>query len=238
MPLPLPPKPLVLAPSGTFDGDDGKWSTFTINIAGDGEGKGQNFKVLIGTSSSITQVPGQTEWCGTEECAKRRGVEGDQSLGLDMSSSDTYRTIGTYDLPITGIFWYSRDLLSPSSNSTVNGIWGVTTVGLGTASKQSQTIADQYVAVNYLKDFFLGSLGLSIGPIKPEGTSKSSFLYGLAYGENSPIASSAYGFTAGASYRKWCKITHLHLSNRPQETATEEPSVTWFLAAMTTRGSR
>jgi hypothetical protein len=209
-PLPLPPKPLVLAPSGTYDGDDGKWSTFTINIAGDGDGKGQNFKVLISTSSPITLVPGQTEWCGTEECAKRRGVEDDQSLELDMSSSDTYRTIGTYDLPITGNFWYSRDLLAPTSNGTVNGIWGLTNVGLGGASKQSQTIADQYVAVEYFKDFFLGSLGLSIGSIKPEGTAKSSFLYGLAYGENSPVASPSYGFTAGASYRKWCESAHWH----------------------------
>jgi hypothetical protein len=204
-PSPFPPKPLVLSPSGLYDGDDGKWSTFTINIAGDGDGKGQNFRVLISTSSPITLVPGQTGWCSTEECAKRRGVESDQALGLDMNTSDTYSLIGLYDLPILNQFWYSRDLLLPSSNatnSTVNGQWGVTTVGLGAASNQSQTMADQYVAVAYLEDFFLGSLGLSMDSISAAGTTKRSFFAALADAGDSPIASHSYGFTAGASYRK------------------------------------
>jgi hypothetical protein len=200
-PAPFPPPPLVLTPSGSYDGDDGKWSTFTINIAGDGEGKGQNFKVLISTSSPITLVPGQTGWCSTEECAERRGVEG-KALGLDMTTSDTYRFIGLYNLPILNNFWYSRDLLSPSSNGTVNGKWGVTNVGLGEASKQSWVIGDQYVAVNDLEEFFLGSLGLSMGDIVPEGTTKPSFFKALANANDSPIASPSYGFTAGASYRK------------------------------------
>jgi hypothetical protein len=204
-PPPFPPRPLVLTPSGLYDGDDGKWSTFTINIAGDGDGKGQNFRVLISTSSPITLVPGQTGWCDTEECAERRGVEGDQALGLDMTTSDTYSFIGLYDLPILNSFWYSRDLLLPSSNSSnsaVNGQWGVTNVGLGAASNQSQTMADQYVAVAYLEDFFLGSLGLSMDSISPEGATKLSFFARLANAENSPIASHSYGFTAGAKYRK------------------------------------
>jgi hypothetical protein len=180
-PSPFPPKPLVLSPSGLYDGDDGKWSTFTINIAGDGDGKGQNFRVLISTSSPITLVPGQTGWCGTEECAKRRGVESDQALGLDMNTSDTYSLIGLYDLPILNQFWYSRDLLLPSSNATNSTV---------------------NVAVAYLEDFFLGSLGLSMDSISAAGTTKRSFFAALADAGDSPIASHSYGFTAGASYRK------------------------------------
>jgi hypothetical protein len=202
--LPLPPRPLVLPPSGTYDGDDGKWSTFTINIAGDGEGRGQNFKVLISTSSPITMVPVHTEWCSTEECAQRRGVVDGQSTGLVQSNM--YNQAGQWDLPITGLFWWSQNLLSPSSNSSLNGWWGLTTVGLGTASPQSVTTPDQYVASNFFKDFFLGSLGLSIGQIKPQGgATRSPFLERLASAENSLIASRSYGFTAGASYRKWCQ---------------------------------
>jgi hypothetical protein len=203
-PLPLPPRPLVLPPSGTYDGDDGKWSTFMINVAGDGAGRGQNFKVLISTSSPITMVPVQTEWCNTEECAERRGVIDGQSLGLVTTQSDMYSTPGQWDLPITDLFWWSRTLLSPSSNGSLNGWWGLTNVGLGEASPQSITMPDQYVAVNFFKDFFLGSLGLSIGPISPQGgATKLPFLNRLASAEDSPIASSSYGFTAGASYRKW-----------------------------------
>jgi hypothetical protein len=215
MPLSFPPKPLVLPPSGDFDGDDGRWSTFRINVAGDGDGRGQNFKVLISTSSPITMVPVRTEWCGTEECAQRRGVPDYQSLDLATTQSDAYSLVGLYDLPVTGLFWWSRDLLSPSSNGSLNGRWGVTTVGLGAASPQSITLPDQYVAANYFKDFFLGSLGLSIGPITPQGgATKLPFLDRLASAENSSIASRSYGFTAGASYRKWCQPA-LALSIRP-----------------------
>jgi hypothetical protein len=198
----LPPKPSVLAPSGAYDGDDGKWSTFTINIAGDGNGKGQNFRVLISTSSPITTVPTQTEWCSTKECANRRGVMDDQSLGLDDTQSDTYSKAGLYNLTITENFWWSRNLLSPSSNGTLTGRWGVTNVGLGEASKQSITMDNQYVVVDFFEDFFLGSLGLSIGSVSPEGASKLSFLNRFASANPQEIASASYGFTAGASYRK------------------------------------
>jgi hypothetical protein len=201
-PIPLPPKPLVLSPSGTFDGDDGKWSTFIVNIAGDGEGKGQNFKVLISTSSPITIVPAKTDWCITDECARRRGVMDVGSLGLDMTNTDFYSTAGLYTLPFNtdSLYWWSRGLLLPSSNGTLNGAWGVANVGLGTASKQSITLQHQYVAGYYVSDFFLGSLGLSAGAVSATGATRPSFLGGLA-AVTTEVPSVSYGFTAGASYR-------------------------------------
>lgn len=198
----LPPKPLVLTPSGTFDGDDGKWSTFNINIAGDGEGKGQNFKVLISISSPITMVPRQTEWCSDEECAKRRGTLDPGALGLSTTLSDAYRLVGIYTLPLQDLFWWSQNLMSPNFNGTLTGAWAQGNVGLGGASKQSITFQNQYVVSSYLKEFYLGSLGLSIGSISPTGASLPTFFTTLAQAPNK-IASPSYGFTAGASYRKY-----------------------------------
>jgi hypothetical protein len=200
------PRPVVLSPSGTFDGDDGKWSTFTINVAGDGDGKGQDFKVLISTSSPITLVPAQTSWCNTDDCAKRRGIETLNSFGLDDTPSNTYSKSGLYNLPLEILYYWSRDLLLPGGNGTLGGEWGVTNVGLGRASKQSTTIAKQYVATSYLKDFFLGSLGLTVGSISPQGAELPTYFSGLTASKdadgNDVVPSISYGFTAGASYRK------------------------------------
>lgn len=196
----LPPKPIVLNPSGKFDGDDGKWSTFIINVAGDGQGKGQNFRVLISTSSLMTVVPAVTHWCSTDECAESRGIMDVGSHGLDTAPSSFYSPAGLYALPFAESYWWSRSLLPPRGNGSLDGIWGTTNIGLGAASKQSMTVPDQYVASYYFTEFFLGSLGLSAGTVSAQGATKPSFFNGLA-GRNGTIPSSSYGFTAGASYR-------------------------------------
>ncbi|KAH7083708.1 aspartic peptidase domain-containing protein [Paraphoma chrysanthemicola] len=201
VPIPLVPKPIVLKTTGTFEGDDGKWSTFNINIAGDGAGKGQNYKVLISTSFPITLIPGQSEWCN-DACAKSRGIpsiNGQQSRGLDVSAnSERWNLAGTYYLPKSD--WWTKDLLFPSSNVTLDAAWGLTTVGLGEASKDSITLPNQYVAAYYFEDLFLGQLGLSVGAISPTGATKPTFFSALsALPEYVP--SNSYGYTAGASYR-------------------------------------
>jgi hypothetical protein len=199
-PIPLPPKPVVLIPSGTYDGDDGRWSTFNINVAGDGQGKGQNFKVLISTSSPITIVPAQSGWCSTEECANRRGIMDPNSLGLDYTPSNYYKDAGTYQLPVQTLDWWSPSLMLPGFSGNLTGVWALTTVGLGQTSPQSTTLSEQYVAAQDSKDFFLGSLGLSVGVISPQGADKPTFMSSLQ--SRKQIASHSYGFTAGASYRK------------------------------------
>jgi len=204
MTLPLPPKPKSLTPSGSFYGDDGRWSTFEVNIAGDGEGQGQNFNVLISTSSSVTLVPAQTGWCSTDDCAKSRGImstiNGQQALGLDAQPPAWDKT-GLYALPFADLKWWSPELLLLNRNDTLNGEWGLTTVGLGAASKQSDTIPDQYVAMYYFEDLFLGSLGLSVGTVGPNGAQKPTFFSSLA-AQVGIIPSQSYGYTAGAAYRK------------------------------------
>jgi hypothetical protein len=199
-PIPLPPSPYVLATSGSFEGNDGKWSTFKINIGGDGTGStGQNFNVLISTSSSSILIPGETDWCDNDECARSRGIgiyNGKQSLGLQ--NTPPWKDAGIYKILLPD--WWI-DTLSIDGNNETGGIWGVDSVGLGTSSSDSPILNDQYVVKYLLKNFYLGSFGLAAGNSGPNGGDKPNFLENF-YGSAHLIASRSYGYTAGAYYRK------------------------------------
>lgn len=189
----LPPQPVSLVPSGEFDGNDGKWSTFYINVGGDGEGRGQNFKVLISTSSPLTLVPQQAEWCD-QTCAENRGVgifDSKQPLGFESESSVGWKDSGIFTIPLPD--WWS-------GNKNLSGTWGTTAVGLGEASKESKTLADQFAVEYTFNDFFMGSFGLAAGAINPGSGAKSPFITNFeAFNQ---IPSISYGYTAGAYYRK------------------------------------
>ena len=196
-PLPLPPQPFVVSTTGTFDGDDGKWSTFFINLGDDNSAHGQNFKIVPSTSSPLTQVPAVADWCN-EDCAKSRGLllfGRDQPRGYIESTF--WKRAGIYNIPLP--YWWSNGITSNSSSS-LNATWGTENVGLGESSSQSYIIPDSYVARYGFKDFFLGSLGLAAGATGSPDAAKQNFLdsfYGAHW-----IASLSYGYTAGAWYRK------------------------------------
>lgn len=196
-PLPLPPAPYVLSDSGVFDGIDGKWSTFLLNIGDDGSGRGQNFRVLISTSSPVVLVPGRTEWCDDDDCAKKRGLElydGKQPLGLQDSAQ--WQDSDIYNVPQPD--WWSDSYRIDQSD--LNGVWGVDNVGLGASSPKSLILAEQYVVRSLVKDFFMGSFGLAVGAVGPPGGDKPNFLDNFEAANE--IASRSYGYTAGAYYRE------------------------------------
>lgn len=199
------PVPKVINTSGSFDGNDGKWSSFYINVNSDSEGlNGQNFKVLVSTSSQIVLVPGKTEWCDST-CAEKRGVlisnGGTQPDG--MVESGSWVTAGIYEIPLP--YWYSADLIQ-GGNQTLAGKWGATQVGLGLSDQSSSVLQDRYVAWYLFKDYYMGSFGLARGQIGPPGASKPTFLTQSKM--NGIIASASYGYTAGAWYSKY----HFHRS--------------------------
>ncbi|KAF9700648.1 hypothetical protein EKO04_001902 [Ascochyta lentis] len=192
----LPDPPVVVPPSGDFDGNDGRWSTFLVNVNSDSEGlNGQDFKVLISTSSSLTLLPAITEWCD-ENCAAKRGVlKYNEKQVLGVQESDNWKTAGIYEIPLP--YWYSNDLVD--GNHTLRGTWGLTNVGLGKTSPQSRVIASRY-AVKYLfEDFFLGSFGLAVGVVGGNASTRPTFL--TQFKDDKNVASSSYGYTAGAWYR-------------------------------------
>jgi hypothetical protein len=188
----LPPPPYVLPPSGEFDGNDGRWSSFRINV-GDREakGRGQNFRVLVSTSSSVLQVPAQASWCDDDECARDRGIEVYQSRqqrGLVMEASTDWVQNGIYNFP-TPYWWDGRNL---------NATYGWSSVGLGFSSPESPILLQQTVVANIMPEFFMGWFGLSINPIHTGGDPMHTILYNLAGFNQTP--SKSYGYTAGASY--------------------------------------
>jgi hypothetical protein len=193
------PVPKVINTSGTFDGNDGKWSTFYINVNSDGSGlNGQNFKVLISTSSQIVLLPGETEWCDTT-CAEKRGVlmgNGVNNL-KGMVESGSWVTAGLYEVPLP--YWFSSDLIQ-ETNKTLAGRWGVTQVGIGISDQSSTVLPDRYVAKYDFKDFYMGLFGLARGQVGPPGGFKPTFL--TQFKDNGLIASTSYGYTAGAWYSK------------------------------------
>ena len=202
-PIQLPPTPYVLIPSTQFEGNDGRWSTFFINVGDDGKNSsnGQNFRVLISTSSPATLVPQQTEWCSEpspEECAASRGIlsyEGSQSLGFDDTKSPQWKNAGIYNIPVPE--WYNDTLQAEEPAA----VWGVDNVGLGQSTPQSFILGEQYVVKYTVANFYMGSFGLAVGSTGPPGALKPNFMdnmYGSAHG----IASRSYGYTAGAYYRK------------------------------------
>lgn len=189
------PAPLVLQPTTDFDGNDGSWSTFFINVGGDGQNEnvGQNFRVLPSTSLSATVVPGIAGWCNSD-CAKGRGVEisgARQPLGYNPSS--TWQEMGIYNIALT------VDLqLYPDASP--NGTWGTDNVGLGQAGEKSQVIRNQLVVQSTSQDFYMGYFGLSNLPVNAAAGDKTPFLPISESSKQTP--SSSYGYTAGASYRK------------------------------------
>jgi hypothetical protein len=92
-----PPTPLIVPPSRSFDGNDGAWSTFAINVGSSGDSRsGQDFKVLVSIIGSVALVPLQANWCtypNLTTCARDRGIlpfNGKQSLGFKSNASSSY----------------------------------------------------------------------------------------------------------------------------------------------------
>ncbi|KAF2659725.1 acid protease [Lophiostoma macrostomum CBS 122681] len=197
----LPHPPYAFAPSGSWDGNDGLWSTFMINT-GDakGSGDGQNFRVLISTSSSITQVPAEAPWCRDAECAKKRGIELDgaqQPLGLNTDVSTTgWSEQGLFALPLPD-YW---------SGGNLNGSWGTMPVGLGTTSRSSWVQPDQLVVTNANADLFMGAFGLGYNAISTGSSPQKPWLTNMNE-SGALIPSASYGYGAGASYKNGGKGT-------------------------------
>ncbi|KAH6642121.1 aspartic peptidase domain-containing protein [Boeremia exigua] len=193
----LPPPPISVAPSGDFDGNDGRWSSFFINVASDTQGlNGQNFKVLISTSSSLTLLPARTEWCNSK-CAAERGValyNNEQVLGVQLSGQ--WADAGIYEVPLP--YWYPKEAIS-TGNGTLGGSWGKTNIGLERSSPSSLVIAERYAVKYIFEDFFMGSFGLAVGAVGPSQGSIPTFLTQME--DDGQIASSSFGYTAGAWYR-------------------------------------
>ena len=199
------PSPYNWQPTGSFSGNDGKWSTFFVNVGDvDGTGKGQNFEILISTSSPLTLVPEQASWCNAD-CAANRGVQiynSKQPLGFAITSTQGWNEHGIYNIPSP--YWWS--------GTNINGTYGTVNVGLDRSSGESKILEGNWVVEYMPADLFMGSFGLAVGGVDPGSGPISPFLTNYADGKNIP--STSYGYTAGAYYREYCSL-HLQTDACP-----------------------
>ena len=159
------PAPYVAKVSQQWDGSDGSWSSFYINVGT----PGQNFRVLPATSSSETWVP-LPDGCPSSapaNCAQLRGVENFDSAasaGFTQNRSKTWNEIGTYTVDVEAPLGFN-----------VNGYYGYDNISLGmTTDTGALTLGNQVVAGIASTDFFLGMFGLNTRPVTFSSNSPSS----------------------------------------------------------------
>jgi len=176
------PAPIVVSPSQYWEGDDGPWSTFTIQVGT----PAQNVRVLISSAGSATWVV-LPEGCissGPSDCANLRGQE------FNLNASSTWSFNNYYELELESNLGYAG-----------SGEFGFDTVGIGWQGSGSPVLEHQVVAGIATSDFWLGSFGLTPRPTNftDFNDPQPSFMETLK--NQSKIPSLSWSYTAGAPYR-------------------------------------
>ncbi|KAK0100581.1 hypothetical protein ONS95_007039 [Cadophora gregata] len=189
--------PLSIPPSLYWDGDDGWWSTFQIQVGT----PGQTVRLLPGTSASA----GSTTWVVISEgcvdvnptlanCPDERGYIFQSNLSTTWSTQGLQNGI---DGAIYSLNTYEESFLGRIGN----GSYGYDTINLGIPGAGLPTLQKQVVAGIWTNDFYLGNLGLSPVPfnftnLNDPQPSMLSTLY-----NESLIPSRSWAYTAGAHYK-------------------------------------
>ncbi|KAE8446630.1 hypothetical protein EG329_011823 [Mollisiaceae sp. DMI_Dod_QoI] len=182
------PAPISIPPSQEFDGDDGPWSTFTVQIGN----PPQSVKVLISTYATQTWAIAE-EGCGSGDptnCGKLRGGLYNYSASTSWVPNIANLTTQIYGLEIESNLGYSG-----------NGRYGFDDINLGFQGSNGPTLKNQTVAGVATKDFFVGIFGLKPMPSNFTGFDNPipSFMENLK--NQSLIPSTSWAYTAGNQYR-------------------------------------
>lgn len=191
------PAPYSLAPSFTFEGSDGNWTTFEISVGS----PPQTFRILPSTAVSETWIPIPQGCGGVLEglpgCGDLRGVndfDGSVSLGFQTNASSSWSQIGIYDLA-------TEDALFDSDSDT--GLYGsdIITIPSNVAGDTAQ-LESQVIAGVATANVWLGVLGLGArsANFSVEAENLPSLLDEMKSQNITPSLS--FGYTAGSSYCK------------------------------------
>lgn len=189
------PSPYSIAPSFTFEGSDGNWTTFEISVGS----PPQTFRILPSTGVSETWIPIPQGCGGVLEglpgCGDLRGVDdfnGSPSLGFQTNASTSWSTIGIYDL-------VAEDALFDSDSDT--GLYGsdVIIIPSNVAGDPAQ-LETQVIAGVATANVWLGVMGLGAraANFSLQAENLPSLIDDM---KNQNITSSlSFGYTAGAAY--------------------------------------
>ncbi|KAF7502717.1 hypothetical protein GJ744_005225 [Endocarpon pusillum] len=181
--------PLSFAPSGYWDGIDGSWSTFVVELGT----PPQPVRLL----PSIT---GQAIWAVMPQACHNSSsyniCSSDRGGIFATNQSSTWEQKGMFVLPLN-----PQNYL-PFYGDAMLGFETVTPK-LDGPHYEVRTLDHQVVANYAAEDFYIGALGLS--PLSINITSVNDShpsLLGTLRAENH-ISSTSYGYTAGANYSEW-----------------------------------
>ncbi len=183
-------KPFSVPTSQSWDGNDGYWSTFLIQVGT----PPQTFRVLPATNGDETWVPiplGCTNASipnPPSNCGDLRGANPFQvhpSQGFNSNASSSWQSNGIFNL-----------IREENLGIHENGEYGFDTVTIG-ADPKAPTLPHQVVAGIATSEFWLGSFGLGPKPINFTAA-VPSFMANLA--TQKLIPSMSFGYTAGAKY--------------------------------------
>ena len=179
--------PIVVSPSQNFEGNDGPWSTFTLQLGT----PAQNVNVMISTAGYQTWAV-VSQGCPFPEqadCAKSRGGV------FNANESSTWvqnnvTTNGTFTLGLEENLGY-----------TGNGLFGYDTVALGWQGSNGPTLNQQIIAGIATPQFYTGIFGLDPRPTNFSNYNRPVPSYMSNLKSQNLIPSLSWGYTAGNQYR-------------------------------------
>jgi hypothetical protein len=197
---------LSLPASGVWLGNDGSWSTYAshmlrkwVHACADND----SFLVQVGTPSQTFNVLPATQAANVwlpiaEECMRLQNVSAScgssrgaapfqqrSSPGFQANMSSTWKAIGLYELGMERVH-----------GTNGNGLNGLDSVGLDNFTTEGLAVT-AYASPG----FWVGQMGLSRLPVSFSETINSPSLLSALKNEGH-IPSLAYGYQAGAAYRK------------------------------------
>ncbi|MCJ1395711.1 hypothetical protein MMC18_008597 [Xylographa bjoerkii] len=181
------PAPISVAPSQYWDGDDGSWSSFAIQVGS----PPQDVRVLISSSGSALWVVLPAGCIDTDpsDCPNNRGFTFYQNNSSTWIDKGLFTLLLAAEEPL-GVY--------EDENSDV----GIDNITLGWQGSQGPSLSQQLVAGIATKDFYLGLLGLTNRPYNVSSFNNEFSSPLVALRNNSQIPSLSWSYTAGASYRE------------------------------------
>ncbi|KAF7197498.1 hypothetical protein HII31_01308 [Pseudocercospora fuligena] len=191
------PQAMVLQATGEWEGSDGKWSTFSLQV---GSEPSLNFHVLPSISGWQILLPDPTLICKGPNnitdsgCLRSRGAYAFGSL----DQSTTWTPEGVRGLQAHPTLFAEDDSLTAE--------FGLDTIALENVSSLIQVVQEKQVVGGYANDkYWLGLLGLATRQtdLSVDASSEAVFQSPLAsLLQNGTIPSLSFGYTAGSYYGK------------------------------------
>ena len=193
----IKPRPIVIPASQDFDGNDGPWSSFTLQIGS----PAQDIKVLISTAAgqTLTVIPQGCTASDPADCNTTRG------LLFDPAQSSTWKQ---NNLTANGIFTLH---LETNLGYSGNTDFGYDTVALGWQGSGGPSLDQQIIGGIATKEFYLGLFGLSPRPSNFTTFDDPVPSYIANLKTEGIIPSLSWAYSAGNQYRSGPSLGSLTL---------------------------